>query len=113
MPTRQEQAAAYNAAIAQGLSPAAAEIAAGITDANFGDFQEGPNGQLEPLTVRAATNSASTPGWQPEIDEDDDEEVAAEQAAQRQGTTTSASSIQTSTTATSGGGSVTRVVQPE
>ena len=112
MATRQQQAAAYNQAIAQGLSPAAAEIAAGITDANFGDFQEGPNGQLVPLTVRAATNSASTPGWNPEIDEDDDDEVAFQQAAQRQGTTTSVSSIQTSTTTTSGGGSTTRVVTP-
>ena len=112
MATRQQQAAAYNQAIAQGLSPAAAEIAAGITDNDFGNFEENANGQLVPLTVRAATNSASTPGWNPEIDEDDDDEVAFQQAAQRQGTTTSVSSIQTSTTTTSGGGSTTRVVTP-
>jgi len=112
MATRQQQAAAYNQAIAQGLSPAAAEIAAGITDNDFGNFEENANGQLVPLTVRAATNSASTPGWDPEIDEDDDDEVAFQQAAQRQGTTTSVSSIQTSTTTTSGGGSTTRVVTP-
>jgi hypothetical protein len=42
MPTNQEIIDAYNQAIAQGLSPAAARLAAGITDDNFGDFDLSP-----------------------------------------------------------------------
>ena len=111
MATRQQQAAAYNQAIAQGLSPAAAAEAAGISEANFGDFEENDNGRIEPLSISAATRSTNTPNWTSES-ADEDEEVEQQAATRAQGTTTSVSSIQTSTTTTSGGGSTTRVVTP-
>ena len=81
MPTKQQIAAAYNAAIAQGLTPDAAAEAAGISDANFGDFQENDNGRIEPLSISAATRSTNTPNWTSES-ADEDEEGRAEDGRQ-------------------------------
>ena len=111
MATRQQQADLYNQAIAQGLSPAAAEIAAGITDANVNDFAE-EDGKLVPLSIKAATGVPSNWTREDDVDEDDDEEVAFQQAAQRQGSTVTTTSVRSSTTTQTGGGSTTRVVQP-
>ena len=113
MATRQQQAAAYNQAIAQGLSPAAAEIAAGINfNEQYGDFQEDADGRISPLSISTATRSASTPNWTSEA-ADEDEEVSFQQAAQRQGTTTPPSTVRTiTTTTTTGGGSTTQVRNP-
>ena len=113
MATRQQQAAAYNQAIAQGLSPAAAEIAAGINfNEQYGDFQEDADGRISPLSISTATRSVSTPNWTSEA-ADEDEEVSFQQAAQRQGTTTPPSTVKTiTTTTTTGGGSTTQVRNP-
>jgi len=113
MATRQQQAAAYNQAIAQGLSPAAAAEAAGINfNEQYGDFEENDNGRIAPLSISAATRSTNTPNWTSES-ADEDEEVSFQQAAQRQGTTTPPSTVRTiTTTTTTGGGSTTQVRNP-
>jgi len=56
MPTNQEIINAYNQAIAQGLSPTAARLAAGITDDNFGDFDLSP---LVTLPSLAGSNAVT------------------------------------------------------
>ena len=113
MATRQQQAAAYNQAIAQGLSPAAAAEAAGINfNEQYGDFEENDNGRIAPLSISAATRSTNTPNWTSES-ANEDEEVSFQQAAQRQGTTTPPSTVRTiTTTTTTGGGSTTEVRNP-
>lgn len=112
MATKAQMIRIYNDAIARGVSPEQAEILAGINDNNVNDFEQNADGTLSQFRVTAATPSASTPGWKPEVDEDDDEEVAYEQAAQRRGTTTTTFTTEASKTTTTGGGTKTTVVTP-